>query len=64
MPVITTSYHRDTYQYSFLEIHSKSNEEVYFIVNVKNPGELAFKLTQQNERFRENMEFENSPIRI
>jgi hypothetical protein len=64
MPVITTSLYKDNYEYSYIEVQSKSNEDVYFIVNIKTKGEIAVKLTQQNERFVTNMEYENSPIRL
>lgn len=64
MPCVTVSYYRDSYEYSWLEITSKSNEDIYYIINVKNKAEIAFKLTQQNERFRKNMIFENCPIRF
>jgi hypothetical protein len=57
MPTITISLYKDSYEYSWLEIFSKSNEDLYYVVNIKKPGEVAFKVTQQNERFKKSMEF-------
>lgn len=64
MPCVATSLYRDDYEYSYIEVESKSNEDVFFIVNVKTKGELAIKVTQKNERFRKEMEWENCPIRL
>jgi hypothetical protein len=57
MPAITASLYKDSHEYSWVEIFSRSNEDLYYVVNVKKPGEVAFKVTQQNERFKKEMEF-------
>lgn len=31
---------------------------------MKKSAEIAIKVTQQNERFRKDMEYENAPIRL
>ncbi len=38
MPCITISMFRDDYEYSYVEMHSKSSEYTYFIVNIKKRG--------------------------
>lgn len=55
MPCVAVSYYKDDYEYSYIQLQSKSNEDLYFVVNVKKKGELAIKVTQQQQRFRKDM---------